>query len=86
MYEYMIHCGQCTYDTEDEVLQAHELTGEKLRLREIVMIDIANDPVKSSDYKPHEDPTKYKSQKTGRGPLVGIGWQNKVSSLLASLS
>ena len=42
------------------------------------MIDIANDPVKANDYKAHEDPTKFKSQKTGRGPLVGPGWQNKV--------
>jgi hypothetical protein len=42
------------------------------------MIDIANDLIQSSDYKPHEDPTKFKSQKTGRGPLVGK-WQDTVS-------
>lgn len=59
--------------------QAHELTGERLKLREVVLIDIANDSVKSADYKPTEDPTKYKSQATGRGPLVGPDWQQKVS-------
>ena len=55
----------------------HHLTGEKLKNREIVMIDIANDPVSSNDYKPTEDPTKFKSNKTGRGPLIGK-WQNSV--------
>lgn len=58
--------------------QAHKLTGERLRLREVVTIDIANDPVKNSDYKADEDPTKFKSQKTGRGPLVGPQWWKKV--------
>ena len=59
--------------------KAHELTGERLKLREVVPIDIANDPVKSSDYKPAEDPSKFKSTKTGRGPLVGPDWQSRVS-------
>lgn len=38
-------------------LQVHELTPDKLKMREIVHIDIANDPVLPSDYKPDEDPT-----------------------------
>jgi hypothetical protein len=42
-----------------------------------VHIDIANDPVTSADYKHDEDPTKFKSEKTGRGPLVGH-WMDKV--------
>jgi hypothetical protein len=62
-------------------IQIHELPPEKLKVREVVMIDIANDLIQSSDYKPHEDPTKFKSQKTGRGPLVGK-WQDTVSSSL----
>lgn len=61
---------------------AHELTGERLKLREAVMIDIANDPVKSADYKPTEDPTKFTSQSTGRGPLVGPDWQQKVDPVM----
>ena len=55
----------------------HELPSEKLKIREVVMIDIANDPILSGDYKPDEDPSKYKSEKTGRGPLVGK-WQETV--------
>lgn len=49
----------------------HGLDAEKLKVREIVMIDIANDPMSSSDYKPKEDPTKFRSSKTHRGPLTG---------------
>jgi hypothetical protein len=36
----------------------HELGPEKLKIREIVNIDIANDPVSSADYKESEDPAK----------------------------
>ena len=61
------------------IIQIHELSPEKLKMREVVMIDIAaNDPSNSADYKPHEDPAKFKSEKTGRGPLVGK-WQDTVS-------
>lgn len=55
---------------EDNV---HGVTGETLKAREIVNIDIANDPVDSTDYKEDEDPSKFKSEKTGRGPLKE-GW------------
>jgi hypothetical protein len=34
------------------------LSDEKLEMREVVKIDIANDPVNSVDYKESEDPTK----------------------------
>jgi hypothetical protein len=55
----------------------HELPPEKLKDRDVVHIDIANDPVTTADYKPDEDPTKFKSKKTGRGPLTGQ-WVDKV--------
>lgn len=38
-------------------LQVHELSAEKLKLREVIHIDIANDSVLPADYKPEEDPT-----------------------------
>lgn len=60
----------------------HELTGDKLKQREVVHIDIANDPVAASDYKEDEDPTKFKSQKTGRGPLVGPDWKEKINPVM----
>lgn len=79
----------------------HELPPEKLKHRDVLVIDIANDNVSSKvctnsdiihspsfclehekcpfessnvltlqDYKETEDPSKFKSEKTGRGPLA----------------
>lgn len=67
---------------DGQMENAHELTGEKFKLREVVPIDIANDPVKSSDYKADEDPTKFRSEKTGRGPLVGPEWWKKCDPVM----
>ncbi|KAG7164155.1 Phosphatidylinositol transfer protein alpha isoform-like 1 [Homarus americanus] len=64
------------------IVWAHELTGDKLRLREVVPIDISNDPVKTADYKPDEDPSKFKSVKTGRGPLQGPEWWKKCDPVM----
>ncbi|CAG0893887.1 unnamed protein product [Darwinula stevensoni] len=58
-------------DDAGDKSNVHELSQDKLRQREVVLIDIANDPVLQADYKPKEDPTKFKSAKTGRGPLIG---------------
>lgn len=60
----------------------HELPPEKLKNREVVNIDIANDPLPAADYKPETDPTKFKSSKTGRGPLVGPSWKNDVTPVM----
>ena len=53
---------------EDNV---HELDSKKLKKRTVVNIDIANDSVNANDYKETEDPRKFKSEKTGCGPLEG---------------
>ncbi|KAK5638045.1 hypothetical protein RI129_012340 [Pyrocoelia pectoralis] len=60
----------------------HELPAEKLKIRDVVHVDIANDPINPSDYKETEDPTKFKSTKTGRGPLVGLDWKTKVNPVM----
>lgn len=60
----------------------HELSPEKLKTRDVVHIDIANDTVSTADYKPLEDPTKFKSKKTGRGPLVGADWKKTVDPVM----
>ena len=60
----------------------HQLPPEKLKVREVVHIDIAKDKVATSDYKPDEDPTKFKSEKTGRGPLVNSNWRNEVEPVM----
>lgn len=58
------------------------MSPEKLKSREVVHIDIANDPVVAADYKKTEDPTTFKSQKTGRGPLVGQDWMKNVDPVM----
>ncbi|CAF1269069.1 unnamed protein product [Adineta steineri] len=50
----------------------HQLTGDELKKRNIVYINIA-DKVKPADYKEEDDPEKFKSTKTGRGPLLSNG-------------
>lgn len=60
----------------------HQLTKDQLKMRKVVHIDIANDPVISSDYKANEDPAKFKS-KGGRGPL-GKGWQTTVEPVMTA--
>ncbi|XP_055305802.1 phosphatidylinositol transfer protein beta isoform isoform X1 [Sitodiplosis mosellana] len=60
----------------------HELPADKLKTREVVHIDIANDPVATNDYKAAEDPATFKSEKTGRGPLVGPDWKNNVTPVM----
>ncbi len=44
----------------------HELGNDKLKMREIVMIDIAGDSVSPTDYKALEDPSKFRSLKSGQ--------------------
>jgi len=50
----------------------HGLDKEKLNLRKVVMIDIA-DPVHKNDYKQEEDPSKFLSKTWKRGPLTNDG-------------
>lgn len=51
------------------------LTQEELEQREIDFLDIAYDEIKPHHYKEAEDPKFFKSEKTGRGPLVE-GWRD----------
>ena len=68
-------------DTGDSE-NVHELPQNKLKNREIVHIDIANDPVSNADYKADEDPKKFKSTKTGRGPLNTPDWKKQVDPVM----
>lgn len=72
-----MHCP----DTGDQE-NVHELPPEKLKNREVVRIDIANDSVASKDYKETEDPAKFASNKTGRGPLIGPNWHRSVKPVM----
>jgi len=46
-------------------------------------LDIGLDPVAAQDYKEEEDPSKFKSQKTGRGPLEK-GWQENQEPVMTA--
>jgi hypothetical protein len=59
-----------TGEPEDNV---HQLTSEQLKKREIVNIDLA-DAIPATYYKDEEDPCKFRSVKTGRGPLDKGEW------------
>jgi hypothetical protein len=45
-----------------------------LSQRDVVAVDIATEDPSNSEYKPEQDCTKFKSSKTGRGPL-DEGWK-----------
>lgn len=60
----------------------HNLPPEKLKARDVIHIDIANDPISSADYKPTEDPKTFQSQKTGRGPLNMPDWKHKQNPVM----
>jgi len=61
----------------------HELDGKKLKQRQVVHIDIANDTVLTNDFKKDEDPSTFKSEKTGRGPLQGE-WQKSADPVMTA--
>jgi len=69
-------------DRGDQV-NVHELSQKQLTQRVVVPIDIANDTIATADYKEPEDPTKYSSTKTGRGPLTP-DWKNTVEPVMTS--
>uniref|UniRef100_A0A8C6U0L3 Phosphatidylinositol transfer protein, alpha a n=1 Tax=Neogobius melanostomus TaxID=47308 RepID=A0A8C6U0L3_9GOBI len=52
----------------------HGLEEAQWQSCKVVEIDIASDLGEPKDYKEDEDPSKFKSLRTGRGPL-SIGWQ-----------
>ncbi len=51
--------------------------------REIIYIDIANDPVAVADYREDEDPTKFLSKKTGRGELKP-NWKDTTKPIMCA--
>ncbi|XP_062238699.1 phosphatidylinositol transfer protein beta isoform-like isoform X1 [Platichthys flesus] len=63
--------------TQENVHGLDQATWDKVT---VVPIDIADNlKVEAADYKPDEDPTKFKSVKTGRGPL-GPNWKRELGS------
>ncbi|KAG0188393.1 hypothetical protein DFQ28_004910 [Apophysomyces sp. BC1034] len=65
-----------------ELENALEISDADLKEREVIIIDVANDPIDSKDYKPEEDPKLVRSEKTGRGPLVNPEWQKECEPVM----
>lgn len=59
------------------------LTAEELELREIDNVDILSDELQEKHYKIEEDPSKFISLKTKRGPLTN-GWKETVKPIMCS--
>lgn len=62
-------------DNKGTTENAVRLTEEELKIRDIVPLDIATDQQRGKDYTAEEDPSRFHSVKTGRGPLRA-GWQD----------
>jgi hypothetical protein len=60
-----------------------DLPADLLSKREIIYIDIANDPVAVADYREDEDPTKFLSKKTGRGELKP-NWKDTTKPIMCA--
>ncbi|KAF2072192.1 hypothetical protein CYY_006489 [Polysphondylium violaceum] len=57
-----------------------KLQPEELSVREVDVVDIAYDPIDPTRYKIEEDPTIFKSVKTGRGQLQKDWFKNTTTS------
>ena len=65
-----------------DIENVHNLNGAQLQKRIVDKVDIVNDKVDPRDYKPEEDPTKFSSAKTGRGPLPYGDWQSSQNPIM----
>jgi len=72
------------YPDRGQTENIHELTGDALKHRKVSVIDVANDPISSKDYKAECDPKKYKSKKTERGPLDKKDWISCVEPVMTA--
>ena len=60
-------------DDEGAIENIHKISEQDMKEREVEVVDIVKETVDPLHYKVEEDPTKFKSKKTGRGPYQG-GW------------
>ncbi|CAO3640160.1 unnamed protein product [Cunninghamella blakesleeana] len=85
---YMKDNFSITYETlhvdgsRGELENALNISQEDLLKREVIKIDVANDPIDASEYKPEEDPKYFHSFKADRGPLVDPEWIKKCEPVM----
>lgn len=78
---FYIYIETMHYPDRGEMENIHELDGDKVK-RGVTTIDIGNDKIDRKDYKEEYDPRKFKSQKTGRGPLDTVDWQKSCEPVM----
>ena len=59
-----------------DIENIHSLSSDQLQRRVVDVVDIVNDKCSPSDYRADEDPTKFKSKKTGIGALQEGDWKS----------
>jgi len=64
--------------TQDNILKLSE---SQLKARKVEFVDIAYDPLEAQYYKKEEDPTLWRSERKGRGPLEKE-WQKSVEPIM----
>ncbi|CAF0829157.1 unnamed protein product [Rotaria sp. Silwood1] len=81
---YMI-CKHCEVESskDDGVEVCHQLSPDELSARKLEFLDIAIEQVPSYKYKESEDPCKFKSEKTGRGPLTA-NWREYTKPIMCA--
>lgn len=63
-----------------------DLSPEEQAKHSVDDVDFVNDPIGSADYNESEDPSKFSSTKTNRGPLDGSGWEDGHSPVMCCYS
>ncbi|KAI9309091.1 hypothetical protein BJ944DRAFT_236413 [Cunninghamella echinulata] len=85
---YMKENFSITYETlhvdgsRGEINNALNISDQDLSKREVITIDVSNDPIDAAEYKPEEDPKFCHSFKADRGPLVGPDWVEKCEPVM----
>jgi len=78
-FKFIIETRHCADNGDQE--NAHNLPEKELKKREVEIIDITS-PLEK-DYKEDEDPCKFHSEKTERGPLEE-GWIEKADPVMCA--
>ncbi|KAL4002548.1 Phosphatidylinositol transfer protein alpha isoform [Acanthocheilonema viteae] len=83
--DFFIHIETIHLPDRGTTQNAHNLSPEDLAKREVIDLDIANDTsyLTANDIRLETTPSKFKSVKTGRGPLIG-NWKETIEPVMCA--
>ncbi|CAI8019882.1 Cytoplasmic phosphatidylinositol transfer protein 1 [Geodia barretti] len=81
--KFLIQIDSTYINDNGKTHNALNYSDEMLSQRDVVAVDIATEDPSNSEYKPEQDCTKFKSSKTGRGPL-DEGWKDRTEPIMCS--